>query len=138
VRRLPIFIRAWNQKVAEKLKILIIASALSLGLALMARADDVADLFFAVTNIYGMKVVDYRNCGREVPNDRDTILRIMAKAPGVDMVEVGRRLDEAAHNAESEIGGEGCRGNSIKDDERRMTEYISQLRDAVAKKYGGK
>jgi hypothetical protein len=51
--------------------------------------------------------------------------------------EVGRRLDEAAHNAENEIGGE-CRGYSIEDDERRMTEYISQLSDAIAKKYDAK
>lgn len=120
------------------MKNFIIAAALSLGLVSTARADDVDDLFFAVTNIYGMKVVDYRNCGREVPDDRDTILHIMTKIPGIDVVEVSRRLDEAARNAENEIGGEGCRGNSIEDDERRMTEYISQLSDAVTKKYGVK
>ncbi|WP_162145389.1 hypothetical protein [Rhizobium mesoamericanum] len=36
------------------MKIFIMASALSLGLVLVARADDVDDLFFAVTNIYGV------------------------------------------------------------------------------------
>jgi hypothetical protein len=37
-----------------------------------ARADDVDDLFFAASVAYGTKIVDYKNCGRQVTGDRDT------------------------------------------------------------------